>query len=187
MQKRKRPEFHDRGAVWSNFRTTGVDGSDIEWADDNPLNAPSSRGYAPVDAQHDRKRRHVEYEMSNMSLGETNPSMVRDEEMTSGSSYDISPNRVYVNSLEDSSDEEDGGPQDMSFWEVNPLVARRLESKARAQQAEKGPPWIKPSQPNEQESPTPNSLVLWQPPPWAAEPAQAVDRTQESDMMAIEP
>ena len=90
MQKRKRPEFHDRGAVWSNFRTTGVDGSDIE-------------------------------------------------------------------------------------------------SKARAQQAEKVPPWIKPNQPNEQESPTPNSLVLWQPPPWAAEPAQAVDRTQESDMMAIEP
>jgi len=145
-------------------------------------------GYTPMDAQHDRKRRHVEHKMSNMSLGETNHSFItQDEEMTSGSSYDISPNRIYVHSLEDSSDEEDGGPQDMSFWEVNPAVSQRLESQARGRLAEKVPAWIKPNQSDEQEIPVSNSLVLWQPSPWTAEPSQTLDRAQASDTMAIEP
>lgn len=189
MQKRKRAAHHDRSALWSNRKTNGCDD---EWDDDNMPSAPSMLGRTPIDTQHERKRRHVEHEigppMSSMTLGDTiSPSIVKDEEMTSGSSYDISPHRVYVHSLEESNDEDDGGPQDMSYWEVNPVVARRLETQARVRQAEKVPTWIQPDPPKDKEKPSSNSLVLWQPSPWAAEPSTGLDRSQDADMMAIEP
>lgn len=191
MQKRKRASQHDRTAVWSNLKTQEEDGSDVEWTDDNTIRAIPMTDSSHTAMQHDRKRRHVEHEigppMSNMSLSETYASSnMRDEEMTEGGSYEISPNRIYVHSLEDSSDEEDAAPQDMSCWEVNPLVARRLESEAREQQAWKVPSYIKPHHSEEKESSQSGSLVLWQPPPWATEPVQAVDRAQDTDRMWIE-
>ena len=71
---------------------------------------------------------------------------INDDDMTNGSSYEISPNRVYVHSLDDSDEEQ------QSEYVVHPHVAEMLKTSAALKPQHEIP------QPHES-----NALIRWQP------------------------
>lgn len=136
-----------------------------------------------------RKRRHVDREMgghmSHMSLNDTCKNIgtststpIRDEDMSQRGSYEISPDRIYVHSL----DEDDDGADDramqfeMRGWEVHPSLAKHLDAgDIRRQESLRLPRWISPRPHNAPCPPSSQSLVLWRPPLWEEIPEKLSD------------
>lgn len=167
---------------------------DEDWDEDDvsgrsPPSAPLTAGRAQSPETHEpsHKRRHLDHEMgghmNTMSLNEPSSSKVQDIDMTSGNSYDISPHRIYVHSLDDSDSETE---DTTANYHVNPYVAQHLDHAGRPKR-ESVPRWLATVQDKSlMEHPEKTqSLVLWQPPAWQAESA-AGDRPSpdEDEVMA---
>lgn len=150
-----------------------------------PPNVPQVRVHSPTpeDQVPTPKRRHVEGEigepMHNMSLNEQAiQEDVPDTDMTTGSSYDIAPDRVYVHSLDDSDEENEEVTGD---WKVNPYVTQRLDRATRPNR-ETVPPWLASAQdkPFIEDPGRVQSLVLWQPPVWHQKQEENASQTPDT-------
>lgn len=114
------------------------------------------------------KRRHVEHEIGgslhNMTLYEPWTNDVPEAEMT-GASYEIAPDRIYVHSLDDDSEEDEESEPGM--WHVNPYAAQKFGDAIQTPRTSV-PPWLATAQEKAifREPESRNSLVLWQPPVW---------------------
>ncbi|KAI3624717.1 hypothetical protein GLX27_003509 [Malassezia furfur] len=141
------------------------------------------------------KRRHVEGEIGRplheMSLNEPVCTVEEpDTDMTTGSSYEISPNRVYVHSLDDS--EEEVEPEESYvYYDINPYVAERL-SKASGPRKETVPKWLASAQDKSfvEDASQAQALVPWRPPAWqqvqeTEEHAAPTDERRDEDMMEL--
>ena len=128
---------------------------DSSTSDDDRYEPPRSRARTEsppvVDGQF--KRRHVDPgiggPLSTMTLNETQGKSyvaeINDDDMPSGNSYEISPDRIYVHSLDDSDEEEQ--PE----YVINQHVAEKLRSPS----AFPSPPIPRPSESQ--------ALIRWQP------------------------
>ena len=166
-------EYFQRKSIYDDDSGNETDNENVSlaWRSGKQLapqvNATSQPVLAPA-----RKRRHVDHELrgglSNMRIDDMKllpSSEVNDLEMGDGNSYEISPNRVYVHTLDDSDDEERVKPRRVPHWEINSAVAKQLEAEARHKEITSVPKWIAESKPNKQLE---QALVLWRPSPWAA-------------------
>lgn len=189
----KRPR--SLSSTWRVSESYGINGArhraDVEEDDDNGSECEyqtcSSPGWSteehaldnhsPDVHSHARKRRHVDHEigghMSHMSLNDYHQPLsepIRDEDMSHGNTYEISPNRIYVHTLDDDSSDEEGSPSNENTWEVHPGVVQQLGARMTV------PRWIGLADESRPSESTSQSLVLWRPPVWT--PPQ-VDANQE--------
>ncbi|WFD04210.1 hypothetical protein MOBT1_002915 [Malassezia obtusa] len=107
-----------------------------------------------------------------------------DIDMASGSSYEISPHRTYVHSLDDS--DEEPPEESYAYYELNPYVMEKLGQAARPKK-ESVPKWLATVQDEAiKEDPSRiQSLVPWRPPAWqqALEQQKAPAPRDDEDMM----
>lgn len=176
VNKRKREAESHRSTTWWGSLDEELEDSELD-SDNTSVSSPPPPPSLPTSSIPSyhlqwKKPRYVEREigqpMSTMSLSPKMADTLVDEDMSSGSSYEISPHRIYVHTLEDSDDEE-REPESTPAWEVNPYVAKRLEEEARRQQEHRPVKWISPEKEVVPSSES-NSLVLWRPSVWSSPP-----------------
>lgn len=150
---------------------------------------------APETRPPQHKRRHIEGELGRplheMSLNEPVCTVEEpDTDMAAGSSYEISPDRVYVHSLDDSEEELDP-EESYVYYDINPYVAERL-SKASRPRKEAVPKWLASAQDKSlaENATQVQSLVPWRPPAWqqaqeTAERTASGDERHDEDMMEL--
>ncbi|PKI82638.1 hypothetical protein MVES1_003918 [Malassezia vespertilionis] len=127
------------------------------------------------------KRRHIDgvmdgnMEMMSLEEKKWQDPEVCDAEMSQGSSYDISPHRTFVSSLDDL-EEEDGPSYTQSGYQVNPCVLAQLGDTPKEPTCV--PKWLATAQ-DQSILASPEkmrSLVLYQPPIHAvAQSSRAID------------
>ena len=157
---------------WDSGDATGESTSDD---DIHEIGDHYTRADSPFVEEGTHKRRHIDpglgQPLSSLTLNEHRAppyvTELNEDEMPSGGSYEISPDRIYVHTLDDS-DEEDK-PRD---YELNPFVAEKLRSSAAM---DSQLPSMKPAE-NSQ------ALILWRPNelPLPAEPHDDADDEVES-------
>ncbi|WFD45114.1 hypothetical protein MPSI1_003791 [Malassezia psittaci] len=135
------------------------------------------------------KRRHIEGEigppLDDMSLNEPTCTVEEpDTEMATGGSYDISPYRVYVHSLDDSDDDQE--ETEKVPYSVHPYVSGQLSS-ASMPRKESIPKWLATAQDEAMAKDLANnqSLVLYQAPIWQEEQSQPTETLQDEPMMDL--
>ncbi|WFD01106.1 hypothetical protein MYAM1_003867 [Malassezia yamatoensis] len=153
--------------------------------------SPSRRSPSPMPdslpPQH--KRRHIEGEigapLDDMSLNEPTFTVEEpDTEMATGGSYDISPYRVYVHSLEDSDDDQE---ETNEFpYTVHPYVSEQF-SDARMPRKESIPKWLASAQDKAiaKDLESNQALVLYQPPIWQEAQSQPTETLADDEMMDL--
>lgn len=145
-----------------------------------------------ISGAHLRKRQHLEKELGNpllqMSLQDgqpvyRQPDMYKDTDMAGGGWYEISPDRIYVHSLDDSDDEEaKSHEQQHADYEINPGLASQIEANQRrhADGHTAVARWLASKEDRDtglvgDDSNASQALVLWQPPPHAPTHAAGAD------------
>lgn len=137
---------------WDSGDATGESTSDD---DIHEVADHCTRADSPFVEEGAHKRRHIDpglgQPLSSLTLNEhcVHPYVteINEDEMLSGSSYEISPDRIYVHTLDDSDEE------DRPDYELNPYVAEKLRSSAAM---DSQLPSMKPAEKSQ-------ALILWRP------------------------
>lgn len=133
-----------------------------------------TRADSPFVEEGTHKRRHIDpglgQPLSSLTLNEHRAlpyvTELNEDEMPSGSSYEISPDRIYVHTLDDSDEE------DKPDYELNPYVAEKLRSSAA----------IDSHLPSVKLTENSQALILWRPNelPLPTEPQPGTENEVES-------